>query len=87
MHLSDDHITQYQEIYKKNFGKEISKTDAYDQGMKLLRLMQLINKPISEEEYKETEREVTEIQRRMIPQHDLTESVKLLRAETRGFKI
>lgn len=49
--LSDEQITKYQEIYKKYYGKEISREDALEQGIKLVRLIELIYKPMTEEEY------------------------------------
>lgn len=43
--LTDKEITKYQKIYKKRFGKEISKKDALEQGMKLITLIKTIYKP------------------------------------------
>lgn len=53
--ITDEHITQYQEIYRKQFGKEISREDARDQGTKLVRLMQIIYQPMTQEEHDETQ--------------------------------
>lgn len=44
--ISDKRITEYQAMYKKRFGKEISKEMAYEQGIKLITLMKHIYKPI-----------------------------------------
>ena len=49
--LSDERIAKYQAIYKKYYGKEISREDALEQGTKLIRMMQLIYKPMTEAEY------------------------------------
>lgn len=49
--ITDKEMTEYQAIYKKQFGKEISREDALEQGHKLLRLMDLIYKPITRAEY------------------------------------
>jgi hypothetical protein len=54
--LSDEQITTYQQLYKKRFGKEIPRDDALEQGIKLKRLMELIYKPMSEDEYQMLER-------------------------------
>ncbi len=51
MHLSDEHISQFQSLYKEHFGEEISKEDAYEQGVQLLRLVQLIYKPMTQKEF------------------------------------
>lgn len=50
--LSDEQITQFQALYKKRFGKEISRKEAYEQGAKLIRLVELIYKPITEKDYR-----------------------------------
>jgi len=49
--LSDEQIKTYQALYKNRFGKEISREQAYEQGVKLLRLIELIYKPMTEEEF------------------------------------
>lgn len=49
--LSDEQITKYQTLYQNRYGKEISREEAYEQGVKLIRLIGLIYKPMTEEEY------------------------------------
>jgi hypothetical protein len=49
--LSDEQITKFQMLYKNRFGKEISREEAYEKGAKLIRLVELIYKPITEAEY------------------------------------
>jgi hypothetical protein len=49
--LTDEQITTYQTLYKNRFGKEISREEAYAQGVKLIRLVELIYKPMTEAEY------------------------------------
>ncbi len=49
--LSDEQIAKYQTLYKKYFGKEISREEAYEEGVKLIRLVELIYKPMTEAEY------------------------------------
>ena len=44
--ISNHAILEYQEIYKKEFGEEISLVEAKEQGMKLLRLFDIIFRPI-----------------------------------------
>ena len=51
MHLTDEQITQFQNLYKKHFGSKISRERAYEEGIKLVRLMQLIYKPIQKKDY------------------------------------
>ena len=47
MHLTEEDITQFQALYQKHFGEEISRARAHEEGIKLVRLMQLIHKPMS----------------------------------------
>jgi len=44
--LSQQAIEEYRQIYKEQFGKEISHDEALRQGIKLLRLFKAIYKPI-----------------------------------------
>ncbi len=48
MMLSDENITAFQVLYKEHFGKEISKEDARENGIKLLRLISIIYGPKKE---------------------------------------
>ena len=50
--LSNQQITKFQKLYKNYFGKEISSKESYEQGTKLIRLVQLVYKPMTEIEYK-----------------------------------
>ena len=51
--LSDAQITKYQELFKKRFNREISREEALESGTKLLRMMQLVYKPMTEAEYQQ----------------------------------
>ena len=44
MTLSDEKVIEFQKIHKEHFGKEISKEDARENGIKLL---ELISTPVS----------------------------------------
>jgi len=59
--LSDEQITKFQTLYKKHFGKKISREEAYEQGAKLVRLVELIYKPMTETEYKNLQERRREI--------------------------
>ncbi len=52
MVLSDEDIAKFQSLYMSEFGMEISKEDAYEKGIGLLRLMSAAYKPMTPEEYK-----------------------------------
>jgi aldehyde:ferredoxin oxidoreductase len=45
MALSDENIEEFQKLYKEHFGVEISKEDARENGIKLLRLISIIYRP------------------------------------------
>jgi len=51
--LSDEQIIKYQTLYKTRYGKEISREEAHEQGAKLIRLVELIYKPMTEAEYQQ----------------------------------
>lgn len=40
--LSDKQIGEYQRIYKETFGKDISKDEATEQGLSLIRLIAIV---------------------------------------------
>lgn len=48
MVLSDEKVLEFQNLYKKNFGIEISKEEAYKKGIRLLNLISLVCKPTIE---------------------------------------
>jgi hypothetical protein len=51
--LSDERIAKFQALYKKHFSQELTKEDAYEKAVKLIRMVQLVYKPITEKEYQE----------------------------------
>lgn len=48
--LKENQITKFQNIYRNCFGKEISRADALEKGARLIRLMQIVYQPITEQE-------------------------------------
>ena len=53
MLLSPEHLNKFKDIYKSKFGKEISDQEAYDKGVRLIRLLMIIDKPMTERDYKD----------------------------------
>lgn len=49
--LSEQSVTKFQELYRAHFGKEISREEACEKGIKLLRLVELVYQPMTESEY------------------------------------
>jgi hypothetical protein len=43
--LTDKQIEQFRILFKKRFGKEISREEAYERGMKLITLMKAVYLP------------------------------------------
>ena len=56
MTLTDDDIKKFQALYKSELGMEISREDAYEKGIKLLRLMSAVYRPMTEKEHEAIER-------------------------------
>lgn len=49
--MTDKDIEDFQELYRKNFNKEISKSEALEKGLKLLNLMKAVYQPMTQEQY------------------------------------
>jgi len=50
--LTDKQVTKFQNLYKKHFGNEIPRKEAYEQGLKLIRLVALVYKPITNNDHR-----------------------------------
>ena len=55
MTLSDEKVIEFQKLYKEHFGKDISKEDARENGIKLLELISILYRPKAIEESEITE--------------------------------
>ncbi len=49
--ISDKQIQKFKALYRKHFGIELSDEEAQEKGSKLVRLMEIIYKPMTEEEF------------------------------------
>lgn len=49
--LTDAQIQKFMDLHEKCFGVAISRKDAYDKAAKLVRLFQIIYKPITQKDY------------------------------------
>lgn len=54
--LTNQQVTKFQMLYKNRFNKKISREEAYEQGVKLIRLVELIYKPMTEAEYQQLQK-------------------------------
>lgn len=59
--LSVEQVTKFQMLYKARFGKEISREEAFEQGIKLVRLIELIYHPMTETEFQKLQTRRREI--------------------------
>jgi len=51
MVLSDSDIIKFQKLFEKELGRKISKQEAYEQGIKLLILVKVIWKPMTQADW------------------------------------
>lgn len=59
--LSDEQITKFQTLYKNHFGKEISREEAYEKGIKLIRLVEITYKPMTKDQHQMVQERLQEI--------------------------
>ncbi len=61
MVLTDADIQKFQALYRSEFGMEISAEEAYEKGIKLVRLMSAVYRPMTKEQFERIQkhREVT----------------------------
>ena len=56
MQLSEIQITDFQKLYKKHFGKDISKKEALEKGLSVLAIVrQVVTVPIKKDDNRENE--------------------------------
>lgn len=53
MKISEAQLTSFKALYKQHFGEELSQKDALEKALKLVRMMQLVYRPITEEQYQQ----------------------------------
>ena len=56
--ITHEQIKKFQNLYRKRFGKKIDTDQACEQGIKLMRLVELIYQPITEQEYNKLNEQV-----------------------------
>jgi hypothetical protein len=44
MQLADEHIAEFQMLYRKHFGQDISTEEALEKGLRLIRLIEVVLK-------------------------------------------
>ena len=53
MNISEAQLTSFKVLYKQHFGEELSQEEALEKASKLVRMMQLIYKPITKKQYQQ----------------------------------
>lgn len=61
MYLTDEEVTKFQMIYQKSFGKELSREEALEWGIKLARMFEIIYKPMTKADYAKTRQGIKEL--------------------------
>ena len=50
MDISDNHILEFQTLWKKHFGTEITKEQALEKGLRLIRLIEAVSRAVADEQ-------------------------------------
>ena len=50
MVIADEHIAEFQKLYKEHFGVEITKAQALEKGLRLIRLIELVSRATAYEQ-------------------------------------
>ena len=56
MVLTDADIEKFQALYRSEFGMEISAEEAYEKGIKLVRLMSAVYRPMAKEQFEKIQK-------------------------------
>jgi hypothetical protein len=51
MVLTDEQVLEFKYLYKERFGIELTDEEANEKGLKAVRLMKIIHKPMTQQEY------------------------------------
>lgn len=50
MVIADEHIAEFQKLYKEHFGVELTKARALEKGLRLIRLVEIVSRATSNEQ-------------------------------------
>lgn len=54
-HITSERLTKFKALYKKHFGEDLTEQDALDKAIKLVRIMEIVYKPMTVEQYKQVQ--------------------------------
>ena len=49
MQLTDEHIAEFQSLYRKHFGTDIGKDEALEKALRLIRLVEVVSRAAADE--------------------------------------
>lgn len=61
MIISDEKLEEFRNIYREHYGKDISRQDAYEQAIKLVRMISVIYDPMTKAEFLEVHKRGQEL--------------------------
>ena len=50
MGIADEHIAAFQKLYQEHFGVELTKAQALEKGLRLIRLVETISRGVADEQ-------------------------------------
>ncbi len=50
MAIADEHIAEFQKLYQEHFGVELTKAQALEKGLRLIRLVEVVSRQIENEQ-------------------------------------
>lgn len=50
MVIADEHIAEFQQLYKKHFGVELTKAQTLEKGLRLIRLIETVSRALAKEQ-------------------------------------
>ena len=54
--ISEERLDKFKQLYKKRFNIELSNQDALEKATKLLRIIEIVYKPTTKEDYKKLQK-------------------------------
>ncbi len=64
MCIADEHIAEFQTLYRKHFGVELTKAQALEKGIRLIRLVEVVSRTAADDALRA---EQTEAHSRRVP--------------------
>jgi len=51
MVIADEHIAAFQKLYQEHFGVELTKAQALEKGLRLIRLIETVSRGVADEQH------------------------------------